>query len=173
MQVERVGTMKNVLQRRGAQSCTYFPLAPNQQTAFSDNHGLAVRVDGKIARVNWDNGIVLSEEEFPLFVALLRAWPRYCPYETVFTLLPSTNLEAGLPSAVLAPTDLFQARLASLHLLLSRIQPKLEKLELQIVAILDEGLLLSRSSPRYPEKVRSFARYREEKCRGAFRKKQT
>lgn len=163
---------------RQFQPYDYFSLRSSEVSALPDGCSLVVHPgNGRITLVDWSRGIFLAECEFattkelPLILALLSAWPRYCPYARLLSLLCEEPEESIARRLTLLRDEALQQAVAPAREELKGCRQRLAHLGLCIHGVYESGYFLAplAESP-FPQerKIVSFTHYASQKAMQVF-----
>lgn len=144
----------------GSEPYDYFPLDTHAGVSLlPDEHELVVnRLNGHVTLVNWELRRFLAEcgftdEELPLMLILLEAWPSYISYENMLALVSEdTPEEIARRVDAAREAETLGEVLTPLRVILKACQERMNLFGIQIAAVYRYGyLLIPLSSMRSPE----------------------
>ncbi len=106
------------------------------------------KVSGRVTLLNWNRRRVVTEcsfsdQELPLIIALLNAWPSFAPYEHMLALTsdePAYSIAQRVEET--RDTDALDTLLSPVRTILKECQERVNMLGIKIAAVLDTGFLL-------------------------------
>jgi hypothetical protein len=140
--------MKTACTRFHTQHYDYFSLRSSEVSVLPDGCGLVIHPsDGRVTLVDWSHGIFLAEcafttKELPLILALLDAWPSYCPYARLLSFLcgePEESIAKRLKPLL---AEALQLAIAPAREELKGYRQRLALLGLCIRSVYETGYLL-------------------------------
>jgi hypothetical protein len=154
------------------QPYAYFSMHSSEGSALPNGCSLVVHhLDGRIMLVDWACRIFLAEcaltaKELPLILALLNAWPLYCPYAHLLSLLSDESEQSIAKRLDPLYAESFQQDIAPVREELKECRHRLALLGLSIRAVYECGYLLcplAESSSQQGGKLISLAYYSKRK----------